>query len=462
MQTVPLFKAFLNLGGVHRWTLLNISSMSTSIATGERYECNQAQLDLIRQTLTFPVAKNVVAKNRLVKAPMIEMLASFDLTNFEKSGLPTEELINLNRKFAAGGCAINVTGGIIVTHNDIEGVGNVIISKEFDSTERRDLFRRLAATTADGSLIIGQILHPGKRTICVSRDHLRFDINTATADQLDDLVESHVYAAEYLWKSGFHGVELNVSLDFALGQMVTASLNERTDEYGGSLGNRTKIIIKIIENIRNRIKDDENFVIGMKLSSPNYEPHFDENEFAEYCKRLDEAKLDYVLLAGGHYQHLEKYGSNMAESTKKRETFFVRFGELTRKCLEKARIIICGGFVTAEQVYEVLNRGAADAVAMGRALTAEPDLLRRILDGEVLSARKSLISHLDYRTTKYAAGMQLWQIANDLPVLDLTNKLHVGAFLQALSEHDAKPKDITGDLSSFRYPRLDIGSFQCQ
>lgn len=49
---------------------------------------------------------------------------------------------------------------------------------------------------------------------------------------------------------GFHGVEINSSLDFTLGEIVNARANKRTDKYGGSLQNRTRIILDIIGKIR--------------------------------------------------------------------------------------------------------------------------------------------------------------------------------------------------------------------
>lgn len=423
---------------------------------GERYESQRVPIDLLTQPIHFPIAKNVVAKNKFLKAPMTEMLCSYDANDPSKSGIPTPSLINLYRKWNAGGSAVIVTGCIVVSSEQIEGVGNAIIAKEVDTKERRSQFKKLAATATDGAIIIAQILHPGRRAFATGKGHQAIDMNTATKQQLQEIVEQHVYAAQFAKDCGFHGVEVNVSLDFALGQLVTASANERKDEYGGTLQNRTNILFEIISGIRERVKDEENFIIGMKMSAPNYEPNFDENEFAEYCRRIEASKLDYVCLAGGHYYNRHRIDSIAKESSRKREAFFIKFVNVARKHIKKVRAFMCGGFYTAQQAWEAVSEGLADGVGMAKALAAEPDLPRRILAEEILAGKKSLIVESDYRISKNAAGTQIWQLANDKGVLDLTNQSQVNAFLKALAEHDARPKTLSADLSCFGYPKLEV------
>uniref|UniRef100_A0A914ZNI0 NADH:flavin oxidoreductase/NADH oxidase N-terminal domain-containing protein n=2 Tax=Parascaris univalens TaxID=6257 RepID=A0A914ZNI0_PARUN len=424
----------------------------------ERYKNDYVRVELLRSRIDFPIATNLSAKNKIMKAPMTEMLATFSWNDPSKNGLPNDQLLTLYKRWNDGGTAIIVTGCVAVTHNDLEGIGNAIVAKEVENGERREQFENLAATAIDGTLIIAQIIHPGRRAVTICDDHKPFDMNFVSIASLKDLVQRHVYAAEFLKTCGFHGVEINVSVDFALGQLVDASTNTRSDEYGGSLLNRTRILFEIIEGIRKRINDDKNFIVGMKMSSQNYSSAYDEEEFAQYCKQLDRIGLDYVTLTGGEYGSIKVIESAQRESTKQRQAFFAKFVTAVRVCMnmKDVRAFICGGLRSAEQMCEAINEGYCDGVAMAKPLAAEPDLSRRILNEEVSAAKKTLFEQFDYSTAKDAAGTQMWQIANKKPIFDLMNEHHVNAFRKALKEHEVKAKTFGAPLENFGYPKFEI------
>uniref|UniRef100_A0A0N5AXU7 Oxidored_FMN domain-containing protein n=1 Tax=Syphacia muris TaxID=451379 RepID=A0A0N5AXU7_9BILA len=433
--------------------------MEVSADDAERYDCCKTPLDLLKNPLTFPVAKNLIARNRLTKAPMMEELATYNPKIVEKCGLPTELLFHMTQKFCAGGCGMIVTGCIESTDGLVANPGDALIAKAIDSPERRQLFQQYAKC-ANGSLIIGQIIHPGQRsTRLVDQKYVPYDMNKLTTTEIRQVIEQHVYGARYLYEAGFHGVELNASLSFALGQMVDASQNVRTDVYGGCLENRTRIILEIIKNIRDSINDDANFIVGLKLSSPNFEEGFREREFADFCAKLDESKLDYVVVAGGHYQYLQRI-TKLGDLSRCRETFYQQFAEMARHFLKNVRVIRCGGFVTAEQIHEVLEKKWADAVGIGRALAAEPDyitsdLANKLLNGVVLSAKQSIIPDNEFMKRKEAAGTQLWQIATGKKLLDLTDPKHVEIFEQELKKHEEHKKE-RKNTDDYGYMKLQL------
>ncbi|VDK59526.1 unnamed protein product, partial [Anisakis simplex] len=252
-----------------------------------RYASELVPIELLQQPIDFPIATKIFAKNVIIKAPMTEMISTYDLNLPLKSGLPTEALINLYDKWNAGGAAVMVTGPMALTTRDLEGTGNMVVAKEVDTPLRRDLFKRLASTATHGTLIFAQLLHPGRMAIKTSPEFKAVDMNKLSVDELKEIVERYVFAARFTKDCGFNGVEINVSMDFALAQLVAAESNQRTDQYGGSLANRTRILFDVINGIRDDIKDDDNFVVGLKLHSLNFEQQFEEKQFAEFCKRLD-------------------------------------------------------------------------------------------------------------------------------------------------------------------------------
>lgn len=73
------------------------------------------------------------------------------------------------------------------------------------------------------------------------------------------------YAAEYLQKAGFDGIELHAAHGYLLSQFLSETSNQRTDEYGGNLGNRLRLVVEIAEAIRRRTQPG--FILGIKINS---------------------------------------------------------------------------------------------------------------------------------------------------------------------------------------------------
>lgn len=96
---------------------------------------------------------------------MTERLSSWDPSNNQAKGIPSENLINVYRRWGEGGFGQILTGNIMIEYDQLEAMGNPIIPRgcEF-SGSRFEAFKELAsAAKAHGSLIVGQISHPGRQ-----------------------------------------------------------------------------------------------------------------------------------------------------------------------------------------------------------------------------------------------------------------------------------------------------------
>lgn len=112
--------------------------------------------------------------------------------------------------------------------------------------------------------------------------------------------------------------ELHGAHGYLLAQFLSTTTNKRTDQYGGSLENRARIILEIADSIKAKVP--ASFVIGIKINSKEFqEGGFSEDEAAELCQLLERHEFDYVELSGGTYQSLA-FG-HKRESTRKREAF---------------------------------------------------------------------------------------------------------------------------------------------
>ncbi|MFH4979178.1 hypothetical protein AB6A40_005887 [Gnathostoma spinigerum] len=414
--------------------------------------------DCLKWPLKFEVAYGQVAKNRIMKAPMSEMLSTYNSENDTLSGLPTESLLNLYRIWSVGGSGIIVTGSIAVNENYLEKKGNLLISRNVDSPQRRHMFKMLSATSGSESLIIAQLLHPGRNAVQLHPGTEALDMNNISISGLKEIVEEHIYAARFCEDCGFDGIELNVALDFAIAQLVDASTNNRTDDYGGGLLSRTKIIFDIIGGMRKKLSNNEKFIVGMKMHCGNYKTAYNESEFVEYLEKLNNIGLDYITLAGGYLDPsvCSTYLTN--ETSFPRKNFYCQMLKAVRLHLTNIRVFHVGGFRSADIMRTVVSNNFGDGIAMARALAAEPDLPMKILNGQTISAKDNILERSEFFLSKQAASTQMWQFAENRTVLDLSNSDHVKAFLVALEKHRSEHSD-SEDFVDF--VKFDIDSLPC-
>ncbi|VDM37267.1 unnamed protein product [Toxocara canis] len=402
-----------------------------------RWESADADPSVLAQRLRFPYACNVVAPNRFMKSAMSEQMTSYEQNDMKKSGIPTRELINLYEKFADGGFSIIITGAIMVNGKDLEAPGNVIIDKDLDSEERRAAFKEWTQTAKkNGSVFLAQLFHPGKKAANLPTK-TNFDINSLTQVQINDLVEQYAYAATFAQECGFDGIEISCAYFFALGQFLTDGANTRSDEYGGSLENRSRILFRIIQAIRMRVRRPNSFAIGLKLFSGNFEPGYNEEEFSDFIRHVEKTGFDYIAITGGHY-YLLKEMKTSKDSTEKHEHFYQAAVPAIKRNLTRTKLYMNGGFLTLADMCEAINDGWTMGVSLARPVAAEPGLPSKLLKGEVKGAVKSLIDPLDFTTSQQIAGTQLWQHGWFLPVMDASNPEHIEQYKKDLAAYEER------------------------
>lgn len=187
-----------------------------------------------------------------------------------------------------------------------------------------------------------------------------------------------------------------------LAQFLSNTTNKRTDQYGGSVLNRARIIFEISDAIRARVTDPS-FSIGIKVNSVEFQADgFTPEDCATLVQELEKHKFDYVELSGGTYQSLAF--AHKRESTKKRESFFLEFAETIIPKLNKTKAYVTGGLRSTKAMVDALN--TVDGVGLARPVTNEFDLPKKIIEGKVSSAIDTLLDEQDFGTTNVAAGTQ--------------------------------------------------------
>jgi 2,4-dienoyl-CoA reductase-like NADH-dependent reductase (Old Yellow Enzyme family) len=228
-----------------------------------------------------------------------------------------------------------------------------------------------------------------------------------TIPEIHTMVQKWGETAYLCCKAGYDGVQVHCAHGYLLAQFLSPSTNHRTDEYGGPLENRARIVLEIIKEIDRRVRDhDPSFIVCVKLNSVEFQDKGTSPEEArQLCTMLEEARVDFVDLSGGTFE--ARAFEHKKESTVKREAYFIEFAEQLRPLLKKTKVYVTGGLRTAAGMVKAIEGDSCDGVGIGRPLAAEPYLCREILEGRVQGAIENFVP-LPLNTQ--SSGTQLHQI----------------------------------------------------
>lgn len=412
-----------------------------------RFEGEAVDASPLGQPLEFAFSGQT-APNRFLKAAMTERLSTWDAADKPRRGVPTEQLVNVYRRWGEGGWGTILTGNIMMEYDQLEAPGNPIVPRDAPfSGERFDGFRRLAeAAKAHGSLIVGQVSHPGRQVpefvnphpISASDVQLEGQVMGLTFGKprameqkdIDDVVEGFAHTAEYLHKAGYDGIQLHGAHGYLLAQFLAPTTNKRTDGYGGPLLNRARIILEIADAIRARVPQ-AGFTLGIKINSVEFqEGGFSTEDCQELVGALEAHGFDFVELSGGTYQSLGF--QHKRESSRRREAFFLDFADQIVPRLRRTKAYVTGGLRTAAAMVAALD--TVHGVGLGRPAAHEFDLPARLLRGEARAALQTQLDEQDFGVTNVAAGTQMRLVGNDHAPLDLSRDDHVAAFKQSVTQ----------------------------
>ncbi len=226
----------------------------------------------------------------------------------------------------------------------------------------------------------GQTISPSGIPCPVRKD----PAHAPTVKDVKSLVEDYAQAARRAREAGFDGIEIHCAHGYLLSGFLSPYQNKRTDEYGGDVMGRTRIVREILARCREVVGDD--MLIGVRMNGSDY---VNEGNTPEEVKEI--ARI--LVNAGAEVIHVS---AGMAASAQ--YTFFpagvprgfnVPLAEEIRKVVD-VPVIACGAITDAEFAEEILSKGTVDLVAIGRPLMADPDLPIKAMTGRLKETRPCL------------------------------------------------------------------------
>jgi 2,4-dienoyl-CoA reductase-like NADH-dependent reductase (Old Yellow Enzyme family) len=342
--------------------------------------------------------RSVTFRNRLWVTPMCQYSVE------RMDGVPTDwHLVHLG-SFASGGA------GLIMTEaTGVSAVGRISAEDTgIYNDEQRDAWRRIVDFIHSQGAAAGlQLGHAGRKASVYRRwspvqgtrpidehgwqtvapsaiAYDGYDLPLElTKDEIAGVVADFASAAGRAIEAGFDLVEVHAAHGYLLHQFLSPLSNLRTDEYGGSLENRARLLLEIVRAVRETV--GETVPVFVRFSASDYiEDGWDQEQTAIAARWAKEAGADLFDISTG--------GLVAAEQIPFGPGFQVPFADFVKR--ESSVEVNAVGMITdAAQAEQIVSSGQADAVMMGREMLRDPHF--------PLRAAHELGVEIDYWPSQY-------------------------------------------------------------
>ena len=307
----------------------------------------------------------------------------------EDDGTVTDRQVELFRELGRGEVGLIITGHAFVQAAGKASPRQLGVHQDGMISGLR---RIPEAVHAFASKVFLQIAHAGRQTkekICgclpvapsaVYDPVSKIMPRALTSEEIGSLIGDFIAAARRAREAGFDGVQLHAAHGYLLSSFLSPHTNRRQDEWGGSLGNRTRVLVEIVSGIRRVAGPDYPLIV--KLNSTDFlEGGLTVDESILIAKTLETEGLDGIEVSGGT---AEAGKGSMWEGlrSEEEEGYFV---DSAAKVKAAVRIPVfgLGGWRTFKAMEKAVKQGRADFISLSRPLIKDPQLVRKFRIGEV-------------------------------------------------------------------------------
>ncbi len=317
---------------------------------------------------------SIKLSNRIIMAPMTRSRAIGNVAN--------DMIAEYYTQRASAGLIISE--GIAPSPN---GLGYARIPGLFNEAQVASWKKVTDAVHNAGSKIFAQIMHTGRvshsanmpagaKVLAPSAVAATGDIWTdiqamqpmpvpeaMTAAEVESTIQEYVLAAENAIAAGFDGIELHSANGYLLEQFLNPGVNQRTDNYGGSIENRARFVIEVAAAVANKIGKEK---VGLRISP--YNPYNSMPAYHEVFATYDYLSKELNKI-GILYLHMIDYAARATEE-----------GQALIQTIRNnfTNTLILNGGYNRERAEEVLTNGLADAISFGSPFVSNPNLPHKL------------------------------------------------------------------------------------
>ncbi len=331
---------------------------------------------------------------------------------------PSEALFNYHTAVAKGGIGMTTVAYASINQSGLSFKGQLWMREEA-IPKLKELTDAIHAEGAKASIQVGHCGNMTHRRTCGQMPVAAtggFNLYSPTfcrslsIEEIDQFVKDFAHAVELVKEAGFDCVEIHAGHGYLISQFLSPYTNHRKDEYGGSLENRMRFMVRVVTAVREVCtRVGLGFIVKVNMTD-GFKGGMQFDECLQVCKKLEELGVDaLVLTAGfvsrapmevmrgcmpyktlGYYMDMKEFwwlkaglkvaGKMMIPEVPFKENYFLEEAKKFRAEL-KLPLIYVGGIVSRKGIDEVLDAGFC-AVQMARALVHDTDFVNKLRDGD--------------------------------------------------------------------------------
>lgn len=316
-------------------------------------------------SLTPYKIRNIELKNRIVMPPMCMYQAengfvqAFHLTHYATRAIGNVGMIIVEAT------AVSPEGRI--TDNDLGIWDDQFIPGLKHLTDEIHRY---------GSLAVIQLAHAGRKSQSSANPHIApsaisFSEQYETPvqmelDEIQELKENFIKASQRAIAAGFDGIEIHGAHGYLIHEFLSPLSNHRTDEYGGNIENRARLLREIVLDVKGSLPENKLFMV--RVSASDYDPEgINVQDVIEILRPIKD-KLDFVHVSSG---------GNASRPIELKPAYQVPFSKQIKESLNIPTIAV-GLINDSKLVEDILNNGDADLIALGRELLRNPYFVNQL------------------------------------------------------------------------------------
>jgi 2,4-dienoyl-CoA reductase (NADPH2) len=308
--------------------------------------------------------KGLFMKNRIIMAPLYLGYANPD-------GSGSDLLLNHYREIAASAAA-----AIVVEHTGVDpsGLGSPFMLRADDDRYIPGLSRLAKAIQDEGALAFLQLNHTGRYAYTQQR-LAPSPVKTGevvpgemTQKEIQQIIRAFAAGAGRVKEAGFDGVEIHGGTGYLLVQFLSPRTNHRTDQYGGTLKNRMRFPLEVVDAVKEEVGRD--FPVGYRFLADECLPDgLHPEETTVLAKELEDRGIAYLSVMAGTYDAfvLPEY-----QQKEREDAYMAHFAAQIKEAVSGTPVVTAGRIQSPETAERILRDGMADLVGLARVLFADP------------------------------------------------------------------------------------------
>lgn len=305
----------------------------------------------------------------------------------DKRGIIRSEIIDLYRELAKGGVGLIIKGHLYVKESGKAHVGMAGISSDYHVPKLRELTDEVHEN--DGK-IIAQLNYGGIYSVVDKAGPSEYvleghRVRALSSEEIYDIVEAFGEAAGRAIAAGFDGVQIHGAHGYLISQFLSRLANKRTDEWGGNLENRMRLLLEVYDAIRARVGDS--ILVMLKINCDDFSPNgFTIEDSVEVAEAICRRGLKAIEVSGGGIGRQEDLRIRARSLDQElAEASFAGYAEKIREAAQPTLMALVNGIRKLKCMEAIINKDLGDLISMSRPFIREPDLVKRLRAGQEAS-----------------------------------------------------------------------------